>query len=390
VRPKVSSIRINYATSPELLHGLKPELATRCDVYSFGIVAMEILLRNHSPAFFAQIDADHPLKLVEQILSKGAPQVPDVLPDGLARLMRRCVSWNPTERPLFSFIYRWLSAFLSRIEDLDALDNTAGLDGVAEPNRLSAILAPSAASVTKIADPISHSSGVIAVQSPPAVLDKRVSRMSVVMLESALDAASAALNGQDTVGAYAGQAAAGTGAQGGLSSSSNSSEMVKQVSTDSTPDGSPALQRAIPAKWQPKRYGLMLHGMGRSQLEEGSEPGSPQATPRASSIVSRPSMGHSVFALESLKDVYRVEEQPEASPVVPVHAAENGNPGDVPSLALSVKEANLSSSTSSTREGTVVDLPASVSNGDDVAVARRARILRTQTHLVTDDDSTVV
>lgn len=91
--------------APEVLRG--EPYTEKCDVWSFGVVLWELLMRRRPYA-----DADLPMFLLMMNLGSGALRLPRVPPSatspGLARITERCMSWQPAERPPFREILHQL------------------------------------------------------------------------------------------------------------------------------------------------------------------------------------------------------------------------------------------------------------------------------------------
>ncbi|KAG1665785.1 hypothetical protein FOA52_002880 [Chlamydomonas sp. UWO 241] len=84
--------------APEVLRG--EPYTEKCDVWSYGVVLWELFNRARPFA-----DADVPIFLLMMSLGNGSLRLPPLRPEatspGLAHLLERCLSWEPTDRPSF-------------------------------------------------------------------------------------------------------------------------------------------------------------------------------------------------------------------------------------------------------------------------------------------------
>ncbi|KAL6765839.1 kinase-like domain-containing protein, partial [Haematococcus lacustris] len=85
--------------APEVLRG--EPFTEKCDIWSFGVVTWEVLMRVRPFA-----DADCPNFVLLLSLGNGSLQLPGLkeeagITPGLVRLVERCRAWEPAERPSF-------------------------------------------------------------------------------------------------------------------------------------------------------------------------------------------------------------------------------------------------------------------------------------------------
>lgn len=91
--------------APEVLRG--EPFTEKCDVWSFGVVLWELIHRQRPYA-----DADVPIFLLMMSLGNGTLRLPppkeELCTPGLCRLMERCMSNNPAERPAYREVLHFL------------------------------------------------------------------------------------------------------------------------------------------------------------------------------------------------------------------------------------------------------------------------------------------
>ncbi|GLC33191.1 hypothetical protein PLESTB_000360900 [Pleodorina starrii] len=97
---------VEYA-APEVLRG--EPYTEKCDIWSYAVLLWEIIHRQRPYA-----DADVPIYILMMSLGNGTLRLPPVREEqatsGLARLVERCMSWHPAERPSFREVLHALEA----------------------------------------------------------------------------------------------------------------------------------------------------------------------------------------------------------------------------------------------------------------------------------------
>ena len=76
--------------SPEQVRGQESDY--RSDIFSLGLVLYELLARR--PAF----QADSAVEVMHAIVAEEPPELPDSVPDGLRRIIKRCIEKKPAQR----------------------------------------------------------------------------------------------------------------------------------------------------------------------------------------------------------------------------------------------------------------------------------------------------
>jgi serine/threonine protein kinase len=95
---------VHYA-APELYkEGAKP--TTKCDVFSFGLVLYELLVRK--PVFDP---SEHPFAVIRRLRGREFPDIPGETGSVMTKLIRSCWEMDPKARPSFQQI---LTLFESR------------------------------------------------------------------------------------------------------------------------------------------------------------------------------------------------------------------------------------------------------------------------------------
>lgn len=103
--------------APELLDD-EEKYGTGVDVYAFSILAYEIVAGKQP---FYELGKDlNAITLRQKVLNGDRPSLSDDIPENMQKLLQRCWSQNPNERPSFDEIFQLLSSdFSYSPEDVD-------------------------------------------------------------------------------------------------------------------------------------------------------------------------------------------------------------------------------------------------------------------------------